>query len=196
MNDFIYKLNLPSIENIVDQLKFSMLVESLSNYSSYHKVVPSSSIIKSEWLTLQGIEFDSLSIFVKNNVRGIIHSDDRERLKDITECPVWAINWIYNGKCTLEFWEKNNILGTSSDLDTVGSYHTLCHTIKPPDKIYHLEDFSPYLVNASIPHRATGIGHRYTFSLRPTQFNLTWPQVVNNFKDLIWSGVGESNSSL
>ena len=87
----------------------------------------------------------------------------------------------------LEYWLPEDIIFSVPETDETGNYKRIqCSTTKLPYRTYNMLP-GAYLVNASVPHRATGHHGRYAFSLRDdTKENVkTWNTVVDIFKDFI-----------
>lgn len=167
----MYKLNLPPLDEILtDEGKEKLLIggeEVL--YNQYHPA----GLVKPEWLTWRGLEWDFVNFFYKNNFQGIIHIDGPT---------VWGINWIYNGHGTMEYWLPEDVKQRPAAFDGVGN-RSKCVTEKPPIKIYTTTP-GAYLTNAAIPHRPTGYNGRYAFSLRCYANPITWKEAITKFEDL------------
>jgi hypothetical protein len=185
MNEYIYKLNLPNIQDLVINENFSKLINDPVFIKKGHAYIPADRIFKKQYLEIKNIQFNMLSVFLKYNATGSIHVDSKERVPDESDPCLWGINWLYNGTGTAEFWKKSNLDSVQVVEDKVGTYNIKCNVSTPPDKIYQMDDTLPYLFNASVPHRASGFGKRYAFSLRATKTSMTWQQVCNTFNELI-----------
>ena len=180
MNDFVYKLNLPVLSEIlVDSAKNSLFNE------TNHLVIRflTTEWIKSEWLTFNNYNWDRILYFYKDNSSGVIHIDG----KDIKHQPhhpcVWGINWISGNNGIMEYWLVEDIFPLSNQPnDNVD--RIIYTSIKKPYRTYHMTE-GAYLVNASLPHKATGQSGRYAFSLRDSKCRETWDTVINNFKSYI-----------
>ena len=186
MVEYVYKLNFPLLPDILlDSAKKSLFVGSTE---PIHKMMVAKELIKPEWLTFNNIEFVGFDFFYKPNFVGLIHSDEATELKEPTAPCVWGINWIHNGSARMEYWTKemlNPILDEpdSPEYRRPGYHRIRCSTNVGPIKVYDMTE-GAYLVNASVPHRASGFGNRYAGSLRP-KIKKPWLEVVDNFKDYI-----------
>jgi hypothetical protein len=174
--EYIYKLNLPPLTDILQE----GVAEKIFNGgdSSFKRVYDPQQIIKSEWLTWNDIQFNHIDFFYKNNFVGIVHVDAEH---------AWGINWIHNGLGKLEYWLPNDITKVGNELDALGSPRCRYIANTPPIKRYTTPP-GAYLVNAGIPHLASGKNGRYALSLRsrhPQNQSLRWDDVVTKFKHLI-----------
>jgi hypothetical protein len=173
MLEFIYKLNLPTLDQILtDQGKSEFL--SKRNKVFYKQYKPAG-LIKPEWLTWQGFEWDLIVFFYKDNFKGVIHSDGSN---------TWGINWIYNGWGTMEYWSVEDISMGPVAPDDIGSPRSVCTSNNGPCKVYTTNP-GVYLTNACQPHLATGYDGRYALSLRCTTKAMPWQKTVDIFRDLI-----------
>ena len=173
MSEFIYKLNLPPLDEILTQQAQTELFVGKNQqiYKQYHP----KDLLKSEWLTWKDVEWDFVNFFYKNNYRGIIHVDGPS---------VWGINWVYNGSGSMEYWLPEDVTQLPAGLDEVGSKRSECFTNKDPVKIYKTPP-GAYLTDASSPHRASGYNGRYAFSLRCYYTNpISWEEAKVKFGDL------------
>jgi hypothetical protein len=185
---YIYRLNLPPIKNVVDEHEFNSLIKNEPFIKKGHISVPAAPLFQSIFLKSFNFKFTRMSAFYKPDSTGNIHVDDPQRLRNENEPILWAINWIHNGTCKMKFWSPINAGPCYKNPDAIGTYHMKFEPSSPPDKVYLLDEKQPYLVNASIPHSAQGIGKRYSFSLRiekPFLPGNEWTTVVEKFKDLI-----------
>jgi hypothetical protein len=189
MLEYIYKLNLPSLKNVINLNELEKIFINYQTTDRLHLSFEAEQLFKPEILTVNNIKFSKVSVFKKTNCVGDIHTDDYDNIKNENENPVWGINWVYNGISQMEYWSKSQISSYTLVPDDVGTHNTNCKSADVAEKIYLLANQHPYLVNTSIPHRATGFGHRYVFSLRTQTTNFKWIELVDKFKDLIiWSG--------
>lgn len=185
MNEYIYKLNLPSIDKIVNLEKFNELI---SNEELTTTVVPAEALFNEKFLSIKNFKFNTCVVFLKNNESGKIHSDYHENELGGSVAG-WGINWIFNGTGQMEYWNKTNVepLGDRPGINSKEIRYSEYKEKTPANKIYTLKDSASYLANVSVPHRGSGQGKRYCFSLRPTksQLILNWQDVCNIFNDLI-----------
>ena len=183
MLEYVYKLNLPLLEEIV----VPGIVETLFQPSDkfiYTTYAPTA-IIKPEFLNIKGINWDYTAIhFHKTNgTVGRIHCDHHDPKNTL----VAAINWIYDGVGTLDYWEFDELPSSVDGIDSQNAKVTYWEktTDLPPPKKYIMPK-GAYLVNASTPHFPVGWGNRHVISLRSTfLMSKTWSYVVDLFSDLI-----------
>ncbi len=185
MLEYIYKLNLPPLKNVVNINKLNDIISMTESFKNIHLLYPAEEIFLKDFLNIKDFNFQTASIFKKLNYTGVIHTDDQDTLKDENENPVWGINWVYNGISEIEYWERDKIEFFYKDENTIDSYHIMCKSKFPPSQQYLLSVDHPYLTNASIPHRATGHGARFLISLRTNSWTHPWPKLVDIFNDLI-----------
>jgi hypothetical protein len=186
MFEYVYKLNFPLLPDILlDSAK-----KSLFDFTEpTHKMMVAKELVKPEWLIFNNIEFEGFNFFYKPNFIGLIHSDEATELKEPTAPCVWGINWIHNGSARMEYWTKEMLDPVLDEPDSPeylrsGYKRIRCSTNVAPIKVYDMM-VGAYLVNASVPHRASGFGNRYAVSLRPKIKNMPWLEVVDNFKNYI-----------
>jgi hypothetical protein len=179
MNEFVYRLNLPPLSEILlDSAKNSLFNEKPDEVIGHRYL--STSFIKPEWLTFNNYNWNLILYFYKNNHSGTIHIDGEKIAQPHEQC-VWGINWIYGNSGSMEYWLMEDII-------PIVNYNykdrILCKTDKKPYRTYHMPE-GAYLVNASFPHNATSEAKRYALSLRDDSCKETWDAVVNKFKDYI-----------
>lgn len=186
MDNYLYLLNFPRLVDIVDKAKLKKITEDNNFFLKRHISLPSDSLFTKEWTNICGIEFDKIYGFLKINSSGTIHVDDTYHIREKNQPPVWGINWFFQGEGKYEFWEPSSIDSYKTVPDAVGTYNLRCVTEKSSDQTYIVNSDKPILFNASIPHRATGVGMRYCFSLRPKDVNtFTWNDIKNIFSSYI-----------
>lgn len=177
MNEFVYKLNLPLLpEILLDSAKKSLFNQTRDSFC-YLKPL---NIVKPEWLTVNSYNWNNILHFYKNNTTGVIHMDDKDVLNQAWSN--WGINWIHGNSGIMEYWLLQDVVLPSVSNDKVD--RIVCTTAKKPHRTYYMSE-GAYLVNASFPHRATALGSRYAFSLRDTTCFETWDTVVDKFKNYI-----------
>jgi hypothetical protein len=172
--EYIYKLNLPNIEEIALPDKYKEIFASTSENIKFSSQNPNS-YLKKEHLTFKHYHWDSSLLFYKNNgAIGDLHSDLPKAS--------WAINYITAGKGIMRYYD-NNVIGPGTlipdklgnvrlawDMPTVG-----------PTKVYTMTQ-GVYLVRVDIPHIVTGHDNRYALSIRSlADQGESWDTVVNNF---------------
>ena len=178
MLDFVYKLDLPPLDEILLDHP-SKLIATGKPFKMYKP----DQVLNPHWLNWDSFTWTSISVFFKpDHTTGTIHTDT------ITDETLWGINWIWNGSSIMEYWLKSSLptpitISDCYDNKTfkyTDNFGTLSH-----DKIYHLSP-GAYLVNASMPHRATGTEQRYAVSLRDSRtFSMSWNSVIEKFNPYI-----------
>ena len=180
MEQLIYRLNLPPLEEcILDGVKEKYFNDHSNPY--YISIRPQT-FFKSEYLTLKNLNWEGILIFFrKHNMIGKLHTDTVD-----FDQTIWGINWIYNGCGLMEFWNMNQFEEKDIHfcIDSQGFHTYQFNESIPPNVKYFLKP-GAYLVNTTGPHRATGIGNRYCISYRQGNFQPSWKDVVDLFKDLI-----------
>ena len=196
MSEFVYQLNLPPITDmLLDGINENMLAP-LASYadktaSFIYKSMLATSIIKPEYLNINGFEFTRAILFYKSKGKlGRIHRDTSNL--GITD---WCINWIHGGFGILEYWDEEDLVNEEVILliDEQG-YPTPVYSIKdytslvPARKTYTTTSPNAYLLNTSEIHRPTAWGGRWAISLRTKilpNCNMSWDDIVEKFKNLI-----------
>ena len=178
MNEFVYRLNLPPLTDIL--LNKDILYNEEKYDTIYRQLT--TDCIKPEWLTFNNYNWNSVLYFYKNNSSGVIHMDKNDRSHLPHKPCVWGINWIYNNSGIMEYWPLADIL--HQVVDAKNKFITVCYSNKKPHSTYHMTE-GAYLVNASLPHKATGESKRSALSLRDTTCNETWDTIVDKFKNYI-----------
>lgn len=191
MVDYVYKLNIPPIEQILLDSARELIFK--PEQGPAHKSFKAGSVLKPEWRIFKNFVWKDLILFYKPDFLGTIHVDDTDRIRDISESCVWGINFIYGGSAVMEFWEVEDMNSITKVSDGVGTYNHRCETDNPARLTYHMGP-GAYLVNASKIHRVRGIGNRYALVLRDNNFKIgpNWEQLRSRFKDVIdvgWPGV-------
>ena len=178
MNEYVYKLNLPSIQEILLPGKYEELFpEVISNTFSKENPLL---YLKQEYTTLKQYKWDLSLLFYKTEGQeGYLHSD-------LPGC-TWAINYITDGLGIMKYYDPNEIGDVKVSPDAIGN--TRQHYDKPlgiePLKIYSMTA-GVYLTNVGAPHLPSGHGKRYSLSLRSMRHQQdSWESVVENFKQYI-----------
>lgn len=178
MLELVYKLNLPPLQSIIKE--DSGVLESKKKYCIYK----SSEIIKPEWTFWNNLNFDNAVSFYRssgNDDSSGIHTDHH------TENALpWAVNWIYGGNGTLEFWLPEQIEKREWKLNKTDNNSSakvpIITTSQPAYKTY-VQTPGAYLTNTSFPHRAKGWDSRLAISIRASaNFSMPWEEVVEKFK--------------
>lgn len=190
--EFVYKLNLPNLENVTNT-KFFKTLELDKNKIFRYDSTKITDEIKDCYKNICGFNFETIITFYKKDITGRIHSDTFDN-----NINVWGINWIYGGTCFLEYWDETviNDKGTytiDSQKCSIKKWNR--NKLNPPIKTYIMPPGS-YLVNATAIHRPSAVGSRHTISIRTAlNKNIKWNQVVARFQDLI-QGVPETTTDL
>lgn len=180
MNEFVYKLNLPPLSEIlVDSAKNSLFNETAGDSLR----VLTNECVKPEWLTFNNYNWNYILCFYKNNSSGVIHIDGTNTKYQPHNPCFWGINWIYGNSGIMEYWSMEDISPLNA-LPEPNVSRIVCTSIKKPYRRYHMAE-GAYLVNASFPHKATGQSGRYAFSLRDNTCIENWDTVITNFKNYI-----------
>lgn len=190
MNMFIeqvYELNLPSFYEVIrEDFSGFRKVDAANDYLAGKNL---SSILKPEWLHFHGFKWNSFRYFKKNDISGSIHTDlDSKEDFDKNKC-MWGINWIFNGSGTIDFWHWKNVNCIGNVVGPANSPNMLnvpkfVTTVKP-DFSYTTLKNKVYLINSSLPHKATGVANRCAFSLRTDDISNDWKTIVEKFKSYI-----------
>jgi hypothetical protein len=187
MNEFVYKLNLPPLSEIlIDSAKNSLFNE--TNDLSFGRNVSilrylTNEWVKPEWLTFNNYNWNHILYFYKKNSSGFVHLDGKNIKHQPHHPCVWGINWIYGNDGIMEYWLMKDILPMRNQPND-NNDRIICIPIKKPYRVYHMTE-GAYLVNASFPHKATCQSERYAFSLRDNTCVENWDTVITNFKNYI-----------
>ena len=172
-SEFIYKLNLPSIEErFNDQgLRLLDIVDHTKTSYTMHLV---DNVFKPEWVNWHRIHWVDITRFYKNNFTGRIHDDGSNN--------IWGINWVVSGYATVSFWNLSKIDSVRPVNDEQNKSINVYSTAQPPCKHYVMPP-GAYLFNAGLPHLPAGFNKRLVFSLRAR--NMPWEKVVQHFSEFI-----------
>jgi hypothetical protein len=174
-SEFVYKLNLPSIEERFNYKGLSLLnLKKHINEPAAYGIYLVDSVFKPEWINWYGINWEDVTRFYKNNYTGRIHDDGHPNK--------WGINWVVSGYATASFWNLSKIDNVQVVDDEQKKSIKVYNTSHPPCKHYIMPP-GAYLFNAGVPHLPSGYNERLVFSLRTK--DMPWSQVVNYFSDLI-----------
>jgi len=191
MTEFVYQLNLPPITDmLLDGINENMLAplarKADESSSFFYNSIPATSIIKPEYLNINGFEFTLVLLFYKSNGSlGRIHRDTTDL--GITE---WGINWIHGGFGILEYWNEEDLINEEviTRIDEQGYPIIHYKSLTPARKTYTTTSPNAYLVNATEIHRLTAWGGRWAISLRTKKLpncNMSWDDIIEKFKNLI-----------
>ena len=188
MREYVYKIDLPSINKVVISL------EKIKNFTSKDftgsKIFypDPRDIFRPEWLSYKGLSWDYCSVFIRSGKeKSILHKDNPHSPESLH----WGINWVLGDASVMEYYDENNISNEKIIIDSGGKTTVLLSSDKSPDKIYNLEN-GAYLVNASVPHRAINLSDetRIVLSLRSMSFrkqnpSAEWRDIVEMFRNEI-----------
>ena len=157
--EYVYRLNLPTIQNIFLDTFTGFNDDHLKCNYQYRKDLQN--IIKPEWLNFRNYGWDHLLYFKKLDSVGRIHTDIGFNIlntpKGDNSTP-WGITWVFEGDGLLEYWPFENII---NDVVTNGSDNNHNRGVVqvytsnvPPIKSYRVLKDNCYLVCGKIPHRA------------------------------------------
>ncbi|MEY4334073.1 MAG: hypothetical protein RLZZ196_2816 [Bacteroidota bacterium] len=182
--EYVYKLNLPSIEYFLhSEYDFkSKIVSSITNIYKLNSIFDITKLNFNEYDWRGG----SAVIFKKTPFSdGVVHIDGLEDSK------IFGINWIHGGDGGMKYWSNpKHYKMQSTILDNAGRPRIDIQINSPHDKIYPMECNCAYLVNTSVPHSGYNkhpTESRYAISLRPKNKKIEWKEVVNSMKHLIVS---------
>ena len=178
--EYVYQLRLPSLENVLK----NNIIEKVDNSKAHILTIEPLNFFNDNILSLKGLTWDSGVAFKKPGLyTGPIHTDGSQREF------IWGINWIHGADGGMCYWEGDYQQDITYDiagrprLDPIGKLG-----LNPPSKNYKTLSGNAYLVNASVPHNAYNLSlthSRYAISIRATNSQLNWQQVVDLFSDLI-----------
>jgi hypothetical protein len=180
--EYVYKLNLPALDDVLIPGCYKILMSrnGMTDKNNTQYIYSARNFLKPSWRKFNGLDWNTLILFYKGDYKGGIHKDSQDMLLK------GAINWIISGHSLMEFWEEEDIRQNQILVnDQFENDITLYDTNVRPSKKYILK-VGAYLINASVPHRATGIGKRFSASLRSEQTgNFTWKELVDKFQNYI-----------
>lgn len=177
--EYVYRLNLPAIEDILLPGKYEELFKP-TNLNSYMSNIDSKTYLKQEYKVVNNYTLDYSLLFYKANGQiGVIHSDGDT---------VWAINYIVGGTGKMHYYDPNKLGKPKVIQDPEGNLRPVYRgddTVES-ERAYMMPE-GIYLVRTDLPHLPIGYGKRYCLSIRATeeQMVLPWDTVVNSFKQYI-----------
>jgi hypothetical protein len=179
--EYVYQLNLPSLKDVLK----NDLIDAMDNcYNPILKINPAD-YFTDEILTIKNLNWANGIAFKKPNLfTGPIHIDGYG--DNTGNDLIWAINWIHGGEGGMQYWSRNYT--ESLSYDVAGLARLDVKATGQADKNYKTDPGKVYLINASIPHLAYNTSmysSRYAVSIRATNSQLNWQQVVDLFSDLI-----------
>jgi hypothetical protein len=184
MVDYVYKLNLPNIKEVVFSLDdIKNLVPRDFRGSQIFYPEPRE-VFKPEWLTYKNLEWDYCSLFIRSGKQqSVLHRDNPHSPESLH----WGINWILGEDSIMEYWDEDKIIDQQIIYDSGGKTTVKITAEQNPSKQYTMST-GVYLVNASVPHRVTNLTEdlRIAISLRSKKFRydnpkVTWEEVVKMF---------------
>ena len=176
MNEYVYKLNLPDIADVVislDHIKNLVPQDFQGSQIFYPEPYK---IFKPEWLTYKNLEWDYCSLFIRSgNQQSVLHRDN----PNSPDALHWGINWILGDDSIMEYWDKDKITEEKIIYDSGGKTTVKITADQTSSKQYTMST-GVYLVNASVPHRVTNLteNRRIAISLRSKKFRYENPSVV------------------
>lgn len=187
MSAFVYQLNLPPITDmLLDGINENMLapLARKADWSSsfIYESMLATSIIKPEYLNINGFEFTKAILFYKSKGKlGRIHRDTTD-----LSMTSWGINWIHGGFGILEYWDEEDLVNEEviTRIDEQGYSIKHYTSLVPARKTYTTTSPNAYLLNTTEIHRPTAWGGRWAISLR-SNYNMPWDDIVEKFKNLI-----------
>ena len=189
MHEYVYKLNLPPVADILLDPKILFTNDQSEHPTIYPDI---ENHVRPEWINFNNETFKYLLLFYKPDLVGRLHIDEFEKLRRPEEPCLWGINWVHNGSRLVEFWNVDELVPNEDNYNcSIRDFAKKLNTVElstvQPCRSYTTESGSAYLINASVPHRATGSGLGYVVSLRADYrtVNKTWPLVVDQFKQYI-----------
>jgi hypothetical protein len=188
MVDYVYKLNLPDIDEVVLSLDYIQNLVPRDFQGSQIFYPSPRDIFKPEWLQYKNLEWDYCSLFIRSGKQQSILYRDNPNSSDTLH---WGINWILGEESIMEYWDEDKIIDQQTVHDLGGKTTVKITTDQNSSKQYNMSK-GVYLVNASVPHRVTNLTgeHRIAISLRSMKFryenpSVEWRDVVEMFGDEI-----------
>jgi hypothetical protein len=176
INEFIFKLNLPSIdERFKEEWKhlLEFTTEESKNLTQF-RAYKVEQVFKTDWINWYGMEWVWLFRFFKNNYTGRIHDDGG--------IDAWGINWVMNGYATIKYWKIEQMEKIYPVIEHHGNPIQVFETTAPPVMEYILPP-GVYLVKTGDPHLPAGFNNRVLLSLRAK--DMPWAQVIDHFSEFI-----------
>lgn len=190
MIEYVYKLNLPAIDQVLLSLdEINDLVPRDLVGSRIFYPHPKD-VFKPEWLTYKNLVWDYVSIFIRSGKEtSILHRDDPH-----SASLHWGINWILSDNSVMQYWKDDSNFEKRIIKDIGGSSTLKMYTDQPADVEYKMTT-GVYLINASVPHKVINYSDnkRIALSLRSKKFRyenpeITWEKIIEMFKNEIVKG--------
>jgi hypothetical protein len=185
MCDYVYKLRLPDINEVVYSLSDIKNLVPRDFYGSQIFYPEPREFFKPEWLNYKNIEWDYCSLFIRSGKQqSVLHRDNPNSPNALH----WGINWVLGKDSIMEYWDEDKIIEEKIIYDSGGKTTVKIIADQASSKQYTMST-GVYLVNASVPHRITNLtdDHRIAISLRSKKFryenpSVLWRDVVEIFK--------------
>lgn len=181
MSDYIYPLDLPSIEDVMLKSMQPKLLQTAK--SGLFDQYSTTDVFESSFVKWKNIHWNEVYHFFKNDGwTGPVHSDVGDHMYNC-----WAINWVHGGNGTMEYWEPHHAGPAQLSKNTYGYDVRYYEPTHPATRKYSMSP-GVYLVDTTMPHRASG-WNRHVFSLRCTihdyQVSHPWNKMIDIFGDII-----------
>jgi len=197
-NEFCYKLNIPSFQEMVrDDWKQNLNWETMVRIPRVAKV---EEVIKEEYLNFNNINWDHIVSFPLDpesnpqihSDNWSLHEDDVDDLENPT-MTLFAINFVVTGSNRMDYYlpsqlDKNYFVSSPPEYPQRN-----WTTTQEPYKSYEMEP-GAYLLNITVPHKAVAHSERLLFSLRPRRIphenfvywkSKSWNDIVKMFENYI-----------
>lgn len=190
----VFELNLPPITDLLLDSNRYGTYKDVDNL--YINEIDLGQVLKPNYLEFLNFKWNRLLFFRKKDCGGTIHSDTTKKsIEDTTDnrC-AWAINWVLGSDRLLRYWYWENVESEGPIPSSTNKENDKRELIKGEsfkikkiaDESYILKKGSVYLIYATIPHVAYGIGSSESYSLRDTtSWNVTWENIVERFDPYI-----------
>jgi hypothetical protein len=168
-NELCYKLNIPFLQDMVkDDWKHNLNWETRREIP---KVITPEDSIKEEYLNFNNINWDTIVSFpLDPGSDPQIHSDNYSNtIDDTLENPdiiLFGINFVVFGSCRMDYYLPSQLSKDYVVANDPNYPQRNWTTTQEPYKSYEMEP-GAYLINITVPHKATAYTDRLLFSLRP-----------------------------
>ena len=176
--EYIYKLNLPLIQDILLPGKYKEMFADTTKEHIISDIDPRT-YLRPAHRVFNNYEWDSSLLFYKaDSLAGVIHTDT-----DTT----WAINYIVSGIGEMRYYDPIKLGPPRIVIDPIGNKRPVYDNLLVPHIKKYMMPEGIYLVRTDMPHFPIGHGKRYCLSIRATdeQKNQSWDTVVKRFKQYI-----------
>jgi hypothetical protein len=183
--EYLYRLNLPNIDEVVLSLDYIQNLVPRDFQGSNIFYPNPRDILKPEWLRYKNLEWDFVMLFFRSGgQQSILHRDNPHKPDSLH----WGINWILGGDSLMEYWDEDRIIDQQI-INDIGGKATVKITADQNSSKQYTMSTGAYLVNASIPHKVTNSTdeRRIAISLRSKKFryenpSMMWRDIVELFK--------------